>query len=89
MFLCQRNLGGGACFPFPARFLNVTRALDLGVVTLQHFYGLDLVCEKRSTDVYLFLLIWRQVINLFYSVQFRLVAHRLLQHVGGCIRTLY
>lgn len=41
--------GGGACFPFPARFLNVTRAPDLGELT--RFYGLDLVCEKCSPDV--------------------------------------
>lgn len=44
---CRRNLGGGACFPW--------FALDLGELTLQRFYGLDLVCEKCSTDVSLFL----------------------------------
>lgn len=53
--LCQGKFRGGACFHLSAGFLNVTRALDLEELTLQHFYGLDLVCEVCSPDVSLFL----------------------------------
>lgn len=47
--------GAGGCFRYPGGFLNVSRARWLAELKLQHFYGLDLLCENCSADVSLFL----------------------------------